>query len=404
MIGLNEKINIAPWDENNSVGIVKTRYFDFDDACAAKDLTCGCSIEKMTIAYETYGQLNKDSSNAVLLCHALSGDAHAAGYNSPDDPKPGWWDHMIGPGKTFDTDKYFIICSNILGGCKGSTGPFSKNPKTGQPYALDFPVITISDIVAAQKELVSHLGIKKLLNVAGGSMGGMQALKWAVDFPDMTSTVVLLASCAKLSAQGIAFNAVGRKAIMSDPKWKEGRFYGGPGPDAGLALARMIAHITYLSEESLHVKFGRRLQENEQFGYSFSNEFQVESYLDHQGLSFTKRFDANSYLYITKAMDYFDMTEGGTKTLAEALSKTRSRFLVISFSSDWLYPPSESEDIVRALKMNNADVAYCNIESDHGHDSFLLPNKIQEDMISGLLDTALSNTKNTSGNNLTQVK
>lgn len=374
-----------PWEAPGSAGLVETRYLTFSEPPHEMELDSGLEAGPVTLAYETYGRLNPERSNAILICHALSGDAHAAGYNSADDPKPGWWDYMVGPGKPFDTDKYFMICSNIIGGCKGSTGPMSRNPNTGAPYGLDLPVITIGDMVRAQRELVTRLGIGRLLNVAGGSMGGMQALKWAVAYPQMVASTTLIATCAKLSAQGIAFNAVGRRAIMTDPAWKGGRYYGGPGPDSGLALARMTAHITYLSDEALHSKFGRRLQERDKYGYCFNNEFQVESYLDHQGEVFTRRFDANSYLYITKAMDYFDLTEGGSRTLADALSGVESRFLVISFSSDWLYPPEESKQIVRSLKMNNVDVSYCNIISEHGHDSFLLPCPPQEDMVTSFL-------------------
>lgn len=378
-----------PWKAPDSVGLVETRYFEFARPPKAMKLDSGLELGPITLAYETYGELNPKRSNAVLICHALSGDAHAAGYNSPEDKKPGWWDYMIGPGKPFDTDKYMVICSNIIGGCKGSTGPSSRNPATGAPYGLVFPVITIADMVRAQRELIEHLGIDRLLNVVGGSMGGMQALQWAVDYPDAVASATLIATCAKLSAQGIAFNAVGRRAVMMDQAWKNGRFYGSSGPDDGLALARMIAHITYLSEESLHNKFGRRLRSRDQYGYSFKNEFEVESYLDHQGLSFIKRFDANSYLYITKAMDYFDLTAGGKITLAQALKRVKSRFLVISFSSDWLYPPEESREIVKALKMNNAAVAYCDIESANGHDSFLLPSPLQEEMVTNFLAATL---------------
>jgi homoserine O-acetyltransferase len=379
------KIIKEPWRARESVGLVHLKHYTFAQDAREMTLDSGLKLGPITLAYETYGELNEDKSNAVLICHALSGDAHAAGYRSKDDPKPGWWDIVIGPGKPFDTDKYFVICSNIIGGCKGSTGPSSINARTGEPYGLQFPVVTIADMVRAQRELVKSLGIKRLLNVVGGSMGGMQALQWAVDYPDMVGSATLIATCAKLSAQGIAFNAVGRRAIMSDPAWKEGRYYGGPYPNPGLSLARMIAHITYLSDESLHEKFGRRLKDRDKVGYSFTTEFQVESYLDHQGESFIRRFDANSYLYITKAMDYFDLTLGGERTLAQALAGVKSRFLVISFSSDWLYPPEESREIVRALKMNSADVAYCEIQSNYGHDSFLLPCQLQEEMIANFL-------------------
>ncbi|MFO8057569.1 MAG: homoserine O-acetyltransferase [bacterium] len=390
----NDRRQRKPWEEPGSVGLVETRYFSFADLPSEMELESGRKIGPITVAYETYGELNREKTNAVLICHALSGDAHAAGYHSSEDQKPGWWDFMIGPGKPFDTDRYFIICSNIIGGCQGTTGPSSPDPATGGPYGPDFPVVTVKDMVRIQRELVFHLGIKKLLNVAGGSLGGMQALQWAVEFPDMVASATLIASCARLSAQGIAFNAVGRRAIMSDPHWKQGRYYGESGPDSGLALARMVAHITYLSEEALHSRFGRRLQENDRFGYSFATEFQVESYLDHQGLSFTQRFDANSYLYITKAMDYFDLTEGGTRTLADALAGVDSRFMVVSFSSDWLYPPESSREIVRALKMNNVEVSYCEIETRQGHDSFLVPGNLQEEMIRSFLHSNLKEREN----------
>ncbi len=386
-----------PWESPDSAGLVETKYYTFGRPPGLMELESGRELGPVTIAYETYGELDDSRDNAVLICHALSGDAHAAGYNSVSDAKPGWWDFMIGTGKPFDTDKYFVISSNILGGCRGSTGPSSIDPATGRPYGPDFPVVTVKDMVRAQRELALHLGVKKLLNVAGGSMGGMQALQWAVDFPEMVTSATLIATCARLSAQGIAFNAVGRRAIMSDPSWKEGRYYDEEGPDKGLALARMVAHITYLSEEALHSKFGRRLQDNDRFGYSFSTEFQVESYLDHQGLSFTKRFDANSYLYITKAMDYFDLTCGGSKSLAEALSNVNSRFMVISFSSDWLYPTESSQEIVRALKANSAEVSSCEIESRHGHDAFLLPGSQQEEMVANFLSSNLKDRRKNKG-------
>ena len=382
-----------PRPEPGSIGLVETQFFTFAQPPAEMPLDSGLTLGPITLAYETYGRLAPDKANAILICHALSGDAHAAGYHSAQDPKPGWWDFMIGPGRPLDTNKYFVICSNIIGGCQGSTGPASTDPGTGAPYALHFPIITIGDMVRAQRELIQHLGVPRLLNVVGGSMGGMQALQWAVAYPELCASATLVATCAKLSAQGIAFDAVGRRAIMDDPAWRQGRFYGGPGPNSGLALARMVAHITYLSDESLHQKFGRRLKNGERFGYSFTDEFQVESYLDHQGEAFIKRFDANSYLYITKAMDYFDLTQGGTRSLAQALAGAKARFLVISFSSDWLYPPDESKEIVRALKMNNLDVTYCDIQTNSGHDSFLLRNPLQEEMIANFLAQNLKNGK-----------
>ena len=368
--------------EIGSVGIVQPQSYTFAHPPEEMELECGAPLGPITLAYETYGELDAKRANAILIFHALSGDAHLAGYHSETDPKPGWWNNMVGPGRPFDTHKYFVICSNIIGGCKGSTGPSSTNPRTGQPYGLAFPIITVLDMVRAQKELIQHLGISRLLNVVGGSLGGMQALQWAISYPEMVKTATLLATTSRLSAQGIAFNEVSRRAIMADPKWRGGNYYDTTDrPNEGLALARMIAHITYLSEQSLHEKFGRRLQDHERFGYSFSTEFQVESYLHHQGDVFIKRFDANSYLYISKAIDYFDITRHGELSLVEALHGVRSKFLVVAFKSDWLYPAPMSKEIVRALKTNNAEVTYTEIAAPYGHDSFLLPNSSLEEMI-----------------------
>jgi len=380
---------IAVKDERlglGSVGIVQTKYYTFAHPPNELVLESGEKLGPITLAYETYGQLNQKKSNAILILHALSGDAHVAGYNSSNDKKPGWWDFMVGPGRPFDTNKYFVICSNVLGGCKGSTGPSSINPKTFKPYGLDFPVVTTGDWVEAQAKLIDYLGIEKLLNVVGGSMGGMQALEWAIRFPNRVKTATLIATSAKLSAQGIAFNEVSRRAIMMDPRWNGGDYYEtGDKPDAGLALARMIAHITYLSEESLHQKFGRKLKDREKYGYNFSTEFQVESYLHYQGDVFIKRFDANSYLYITKAIDYFDVTKGGQLSLELALKPAKAKFLILSFTSDWLYPSRDSKEIVRALKKNNIEATYCEIKTDYGHDSFLIRNPVMEEMIANFL-------------------
>lgn len=355
-----------------SVGIVKTRYYTFAHPPNEMQLECGKKLGPITLAYETYGKLNKDKTNAILILHALSGDAHAAGYHKPTDKKPGWWDIMIGPGKAFDTNKYFIICSNVIGGCKGSTGPNSINPKTGKPYGLSFPIITIKDMVNAQKQLIDYLGIKRLLSLVGGSMGGMQVLQWTVTYPDMCHSAIPIATAPYLSAQAIAFDEVGRQAILSDPNWRKGNYYNTRRiPARGLAIARMIGHITYLSEESMHRKFGRKLQDKEKYSYRFLTEFQVESYLHYQGDSFVKRFDANSYLYITKAMDYFDISQG-YGSLTNAFKRVKAKFLVISFSSDWLFPPSQSRLIVNALRNNSKDVSYIEIQSPYGHDAFLL--------------------------------
>jgi len=354
--------------KKESVGVVETKYYNLSEELK---LESGDRLKDVTIAYETYGTLNKQKSNAILVCHALSGDAHVAGWHE-GDRKPGWWDNIIGPGKCLDTDRYFVICSNVIGGCQGSTGPSSTNPETGKPYALKFPIITIKDMVKAQKKLIDHLEIKQLFSVVGGSMGGMQVLQWCVSYPDMVRSAIPIATTSYSSPQQIAFNEVGRRAIISDPHWNEGNYYTGEFPDSGLALARMIGHITYLSNESMYEKFGRRLQDKEEYGFDFSTDFEVESYLHYQGNTFTKRFDANSYLYISKAIDYFDLTENGTLSLSEAFKDVNARVLVISVDSDWLYTPAESKEIVMALTANEVEVSYCQIKSSYGHDAFLL--------------------------------
>lgn len=353
--------------DEKSVGMVTTEFYSFEEFRFRSGRTLG----SVTIAYETYGTLNKEKNNAILLGHALSGSAHAAGRHTQEDSHPGWWDLYVGPGKPFDTDKYFIICSNVIGGCSGSTGPSSINPETGRPYGLDFPMVTIQDMVNVQQRLIRHLGIDRLLSVAGGSMGGMQALKWAILYPDMVNSVIPIACSASLSAQGIALNEVGRQAIMNDPNWNSGNYYGAKGPDAGLSLARMIGHITYLSEKHMHEKFGRRFKAEEAPQDSFKNVFMVESYLHHQGTKFVDRFDANSYLYITKAIDYFDLKKDHGN-LHNAFAGVQANFLVISFTSDWLYPSGQSKEIVQALRANGKNVMYTDIETDMGHDTFLL--------------------------------
>ncbi len=366
-----------------SVGEVELRSVDFDSL----PLDSGESLEPVTIAYETYGRLNEDRSNAVLIAHALSGDAHAAGYY-PGDDRPGWWETMIGPGKGFDTDRYFVICSNVIGGCKGSSGPISINPATGKEYGLEFPVVTVADMVRAQKLLIDHLEIERLLSVSGGSMGGMQALQWAVAYPEAVASCIPIAATTKHSPMQIAFNEVGRLAIMSDTNWKGGDYYSGEAPDSGLAVARMIGHITYLSDESMHQKFGRRLRDKSAPGYDFTMDFEVESYLRHQGEVFTRRFDANTYLYVTKALDYFDLSEGHG-LLEETFRDLPEdmRFLVIAFSSDWLYPPYQSKEIVQALKGNGLDCSYLEMKSSYGHDAFLLENKDLNRMVWHFLET-----------------
>ena len=358
---------------------VQTQFINLDSPI---ELDCGKTLENVTVAYETYGELNKNKDNAILVLHALTGDAHAAGYHK-GDKKAGWWDKMIGSGKAFDTDKYCVICSNILGGCKGTTGPSSINPITQKEYGLDFPVITIEDTVKVQKVLVDKLGIKKLI-VAGGSMGGMQALEWSLTYPEMVTHSIVIASTSRLSAQGIAFNAVGRNAILSDPNFNNGNYYGKETPERGLAIARMIGHITYLSEDAMHNKFARKLQNKDKPDFDFNVEFQVESYLEHQGQVFVDRFDANSYLYITKACDYFDI-EKKYGSLENAFKHTNSRFLVISFSSDWLFPPAHSKEIVSALMKTGKEVSFLQIESPAGHDAFLLEFETQTKVIKSFL-------------------
>jgi homoserine O-acetyltransferase len=343
----------------------------------------GATLGPVEIAYEAYGELNAAKSNAILVLHAFSGDAHAAAH-APGDGKPGWWDNMIGPGKGFDTDRYCVICSNVLGGCRGTTGPASINPATGCPYGLTFPVITIGDMVRLQRLLVDSLGIERLLAVTGGSMGGMQALEWAVAHPDRVVSAIPIATTSRHSAQQIAFNEVGRQAIMADPNWNGGDYYGKEPPARGLAVARMVGHITYMSDHSMREKFGRRLRGKEAFGFDFEVDFEVENYLRYRGTQFVNRFDANSYLYISKAMDYFDLT-GGQASLAVALQPASARFLVISFSSDWLYPSYQSQEMVRALRARNCDVAYVELQSGYGHDSFLVDVAEQSSLVRGFL-------------------
>ncbi len=372
--------------DNDSVGIVETQYVDLFSEDNPLVLDCGRELKSVRVAYETYGELNERGDNVVLICHALSGDAHVAGYHSQEDKKPGWWDNMVGPGKGIDTNRYFVICSNCLGGCKGTTGPGSINPETNRPWGIDFPVITIADMVKVQKALIEYLGISRLLAVIGGSMGGMQVLEWAVRFPDMIDSALPIATTARLSAQAIAFNAVGRNAILADPDFNEGQYYDKKIPARGLAIARMIGHITYLSEQSMHDKFGRSLRNSDNYRYDFQSEFSVETYLDYQGRRFVERFDPNSYLYISKAMDYFDLASN-FGTLEQAFAQTNSRFLVASFTSDWLFPPEQSQQIVQALLSADKDVTYCNVESPYGHDAFLLEPKVLGGLVRGFLDS-----------------
>ncbi len=338
------------------------------------ELDCGVTLSQVDAAYETYGSLNADRSNAILVAHAFSGDAHAAGDG-------GWWFNMIGPGLAFDTDKYFVICSNVLGGCRGTTGPGSINPVTGQRWAMTFPQVTIADMVRLQKKLVDRLGIERLLAVAGGSMGGMQALEWAVTYPESVAAALPIATTAQHSAQQIAFNEVGRQAIMADPDWAAGNYYGQKLPGTGLKLARMVGHITYMSDDSMREKFGRRVRANETS--PGGEQFEVESYLQYQGYKFVDRFDANSYIYITRAMDTFDLTQRGA--LGVLFDGMKARFLVISFTSDWLYPSYQSLEIASALRGRNCDVAYCNLDSRYGHDAFLVEVDKQKEVVAGFL-------------------
>jgi len=353
--------------KSKNIGIVATEYFTFAQPPHELKLECGKLLGPITLAYETYGELNAEKSNAILVVHAFSLDAHVAGYHE-GDKDPGWWDSMVGPGKALDTGKYFVICTNVIGGCKGSTGPSSINPKIGKPYALEFPTVTIGDMVKTQKHLIDHLGIKKLLCVIGGSMGGMQVLQWVATYPEQVLCAIPIATALKHSPQQIAFDEVGRQAVMADPAWNEGNYYGESIPEKGLAVARMIGHITYMSDKSMEEKFSRRLKDKTP-DFKFGADFEVEGYLRYRGDNFVKRFDANSYLYLTKAMDYFDLS--GDKLFSKS-ARSDIRFLVIAFKSDWLYPSYQSQEIVRKLKTHHADATYCEINSTYGHDAFLL--------------------------------
>lgn len=374
-------------DKNGvSVGLVEKQFYTFAHPPNEMILENGTKLGPITLAYETYGTLNPRRDNAILILHALSGDSHVAGYYSNDDSKPGWWDIMVGPGKGIDTNKYFVVCSNILGSCMGSTGPCTINPETVLPYALDFPMVTIGDMVRAQMALMDYLEIDKILAVIGGSIGGMQVLEWCVKYPQKVVSAIPLASTTRHSALAIAFNEVARQAIMADPNWNNGNYYSGDKPDLGLAVARMIGHITYLSDESMRRKFGRRLQNRSNFSFNFDADFQVESYLRYQGTKFVERFDANSFLYITKAADYYDLEyQYGDGSAVKAFSKVKAKFLVVSFTSDWLYPTYQSKAMVQAMKKNGLDVSFCEIEAAWGHDAFLLPSERLSALIKGFL-------------------
>lgn len=362
----------------DSVGLVTPKTLHFDQPL---ELDCGRVLPEYDLVYETYGELNADASNAILVTHALSGDHHAAGYHSPDDRKPGWWDASIGPGKPLDTNRFFIVCSNNLGGCRGSTGPVSPKPDTGALYGADFPMVTVPDWVRSQARLADALGIKKWAAVVGGSLGGMQALQWAIDFPDRARHCVVIAAAPKLSAQNIAFNEVARQAILRDPEFHEGRYSEyGVTPERGLALARMLGHITYLSEDALKAKFGRDLREGK-LNFNYDVEFEVESYLRYQAETFVRHFDANTYLLMTKALDYFDPAAEHDDNLAAALKHVTASFLILSFTSDWRFPSSRSREIVRALQDGNKRVTYSDIVAPQGHDSFLMPIPVYRDLL-----------------------
>ncbi|MDR2856056.1 MAG: homoserine O-acetyltransferase [Methanomicrobiales archaeon] len=366
----------SPW-------ITKTAIHHVDEPFK---LESGRVLPELHISYEIYGRMNKNRTNIILVCHALTGDAHLAGYYD-GARKPGWWDVIVGPNKTLDTQQYCIICSNVLGGCAGTTGPASINPESGREYAATFPVITIGDMVRAQHLLLRHLQVSQLCAVIGGSMGGMQALDWAVRYPDMVSKLILLATTARSTPQQIAFHAIGRRAIQGDSRWNKGEYYGKERPDRGLSVARMIGHITYLSDHAMEEKFGREVKNKEQEPYALNADFQVESYLDYQGNQFCERFDPNSYLYITKAVDLFDLTKNGC--LVEGLAPITARTLAVGISSDWLYPPQQVREIVKALRMSGTDAEYAEITSRYGHDAFLLEMGQLDYLISGFLSPKL---------------
>lgn len=358
------------------------------DANKPLKLDSGRELVDLQIAYQTYGELDRNRSNAILICHALTGDQHVANTH-PVTKKPGWWSEMVGPGKPIDTNRYFVICSNVVGGCMGTTGPASTNPATDRVYGLDLPVITVRDMVRAQAMLLDHLGIESLFSIAGGSLGGMQVLQWAASYPERVFSALPIATGARHSSQNIAFHEVGRRAVMADPDWRGGRYHeAGVSPRKGLAVARMAAHITYLSDEALHRKFGRNLQDRDKPTFSFDADFQIESYLRHQGLTFVDRFDANSYLYLTRAMDYFDLAADYGGRLANAFLGTKTRFCVASFTSDWLFPTIENKAVVRALNAAGASVSFVEIETDRGHDAFLLDEPEFFATIRGFLSSA----------------
>ncbi|MHC4884188.1 MAG: homoserine O-acetyltransferase MetX [Planctomycetota bacterium] len=381
-------------DHPNSVGWVHPQTITLASEAEPFTLDTGATLGPIQVEYETYGTLNTAKDNVILITHALSGDAHVAGWDADAETsgrqwrtrKPGWWDAVIGPGKPIDTDRHYVICSNVLGSCYGTTGPSAINPQTGKAYGTDFPIVMVSDWVRVQARLLDHLGIDRLYAVIGGSLGGQQALEWTLAYPERVERCVILAASDRLSAQGLAFNAVGRYSIMNDPGFQGGHYYEGDGPQNGLAAARMLAHITYLSDEGMHEKFGRRLQGKEKPDFGFGVEFQVESYLDYQGRSFVERFDANSYLYITRAMDYYEPAArwGGGK-LEEACARIRSRMMILSFSTDWLYPPEDCHQLALAIRRTGQPVTYVDVPSRYGHDAFLVEEERVGKLLAGFL-------------------
>jgi homoserine O-acetyltransferase len=365
------------------------QFFTFAEPPNQLVLESGARLGPITIAYETWGKLSPAGDNAILVAHAFSGDSHVASHHRADGSsgKPGWWEFLVGPGKAIDTDRYFVVCPNILGSCMGSTGPSSHNPETGKPYGLDFPIMTIGDMVATQRKLIEHLGIERLRGVIGGSVGGMQVLEWLERFPEAVRSGVAIATTMRHSALAIAFNEIARQSIMADPNWHHGDYYGGRGPDMGLAVARMVGHVTYLSDEAMRRKFGRKLQDKAAFSFGFNGDFQVESYLRHQGEKFVNRFDANSVLYITKAADYFDIGERLSQlTRPGSDPGRRCKFLVVSYTSDWLYPTYQAKELVRTLKRTGQDVSFCEIEADCGHDAFLIADGRLSSLVGGFFD------------------
>jgi homoserine O-acetyltransferase/O-succinyltransferase len=378
----------------NSIGWTEAQQLELATEASPFELECGAAIGPVTVEYEVYGELNPARDNVVLICHALSGDAHAAGWDRNAESsgrgwrsrKPGWWDTAIGPGKPIDTDRFCVVCPNVLGSCYGTTGPASANPANGTPYALDFPIVTVGDWVRLQAKLLDALGIERLYAVAGGSLGGQQALEWGLAFPERVERCIILAASRRLSAQGLGFNCVGRHSIMHDLNFNEGNYYDGPGPHAGLSAARMLAHITYLSEEGMHEKFGRRLRNKQKPDFSFDVEFDVESYLDYQGRQFVERFDANSYLYITRAMDYYDAADQwGGGDMAEACTRIESEVMVVSFSSDWLYPSAQCRELAMAMTRSGKSATYVDVPSRYGHDAFLVETEQMGRLLRGFL-------------------